>query len=217
MMDWNIQTRAHACQACGKTFADRQGYRTLLFEEPHGYVRQDVCSACWESQFSHGAVERKGFVSQWQGVYEKPESKPEPIARETAETLLRKLCTLDDPRYRPACFILAVMLERKRLLKVKAQSYRDGQRVFVYEHPPSGDLFTILDPNLQLDQLDQVQRDVAHLMEHGLADAPATAAASPSATPDQAAPAADSVVLVDTPSDPAAPPPTPTSTPAACV
>ena len=45
---------------------------------------------------------------------------------------------------------------------------RDGQRVFVYEHPKSGDLFTIVDPNLQLDQLDQVQRDVASLLEQGL-------------------------------------------------
>ena len=60
------------------------------------------------------------------------------------------------------------MLERKRLLKVKEQLVREGRRVFVYEHPKSGDLFTIADPGLQLNQLESVQRDVAALLEHGL-------------------------------------------------
>ncbi|MBI3877237.1 MAG: hypothetical protein HY300_14985 [Verrucomicrobia bacterium] len=48
-------------------------------------------------------------------------------------------------------------------------------RVFIYEHPKTGDVFTVPDPNLQLNQLEEVQRQVAHLMEHGL-DAPASAA-----------------------------------------
>jgi hypothetical protein len=65
------------------------------------------------------------------------------------------------------------MLERKRLLKVKEQLVRDGQRVFVYEQPHTGDVFTIIDPNLQLNQLEAVQRDVALLLEHGFAG-PAT-------------------------------------------
>jgi hypothetical protein len=60
------------------------------------------------------------------------------------------------------------MLERKRLLKVKEQLVRDGQRVFIYEQPKTGDIFTITDPDLHLNQLQQVQHDVGHLLEHGL-------------------------------------------------
>ena len=29
MMDWNIQSRAHACEACGKTFADKEDFQFL--------------------------------------------------------------------------------------------------------------------------------------------------------------------------------------------
>ena len=43
------------------------------------------------------------------------------IQKETAETILRKLIEQNDPRYAPAAYILAVMLERKRILKVKEQ------------------------------------------------------------------------------------------------
>jgi hypothetical protein len=181
MNEWNIQSRAHGCEACAKPFADRQPFHTLLYDEKSGPLhRMDVCDACWQSQFSDGARERKGFVSHWQGSYEPPPAHaPEAIEKETAETLLRKLIEQNDPRYAPAAFILAVMLERKRLLRVKEQLKRDGRRVFIYEHPKTGDLFTIADPDLQLNQLAAVQHDVAHLLEHGLDPAPALANPAP--------------------------------------
>jgi len=171
MTDWNIQSRAHACQACAKPFADKQAYHTLLFDEKQDFSRLDICEACWQAQFSQGATQRKGFVSYWQGIYELPPAVPDPIQKENAESLLRKIIELQDAKYAAAGYILAVMLERKRLLKVKEQFMREGQRVFIYEQPKSGDVFTIADPNLQLDQLDEVQRQVAELLERGF-DAP---------------------------------------------
>jgi hypothetical protein len=178
-MEWNIQSRGHACEACGKKFADKETYHTLLFDERADFKRQDVCVGCWEKQFSEGSRERKGFVSYWQGVYHAPPPPTEAIQKENAESLLRKLIELNDPAYIPAGYILAVMLERKRLLKVKEEIQRDNHRVFIYEHPKTGDIFTITDPGLQLNQLETVQRDVAALLEHGLNPppvAPATAA-----------------------------------------
>ena len=179
MTEWNIQSRAHACSACGRGFADREAYHTLLFDEKTEFRRSDICQECWQKQYSEGARERKGFVSYWQGTYEAPTPRPEPIQRETAESLLRKLIEQNDPQFIAAGYILAVMLERKRVLKVKEQLVSEGKRVFIYEQPRTGDLFTIIDPNLQLDQLEQVQRDVAALLEQGL---------NPPATPKQDAP-----------------------------
>ena len=180
MTDWNIQSRAHVCQACGKHFEDKQAYHTLLFDERQDLKRHDVCQPCWQAQFSEGARDRKGFVSYWQGVYEAPPpAPPDLVQKESVESLLRKIMELHDPQYTAASYILAVMLERKRLLKVKEQFQRDNQRVFIYEHPKSGDLFTIPDPNLQLDQLEQVQHDVARLLEHGLNPPPDPTPAPP--------------------------------------
>jgi hypothetical protein len=173
MNEWNIQSRAHACEACGKSFADREIFHTLLSDErAEDLRRMDVCEACWQNQFSDGARERKGFISHWQTIYEAPAPVVDAIHKDTAETLLRKLIAQNDPRHAPAGYILAVMLERKRILKVKEQIVRDGQRVFIYEQPKTGDIFTIADPNLRLDQLEQVQQDVAQLLENGL-NAPA--------------------------------------------
>ena len=169
MNEWNIQSRAPACESCARPFADKQPLHTLLFDEhAENLRRMDVCDACWQSQFSDGSRERKGFISHWQGIFEVPPAAVDAIQKETAETLLRKLIEQNDPRYAPSAFILAVMLERKRILKVKEQIVRDGRRVFIYEQPGTGDVFTIADPDLRLDQLEAVQRDVAGLLEHGL-------------------------------------------------
>jgi hypothetical protein len=175
MLEWNIQSRAHACQGCGRAFKDREALHTLLSDERQIYHRLDVCEACWQAQHAQGSNHRRGFVSHWESRYEPPPAHaPEPIQRETAETLLRKLVQLGDPVHAGAVFILAVMLERKRILRVKAQTRETGRRVLIYEHARGGDVFTIPDPGLQLDQLEAVQRDVAHLLEHGL-PAPETA------------------------------------------
>jgi hypothetical protein len=179
MTEWNIQGRAHACEACGRHFKDKEAYHTLLFDERSGFRRSDICESCWQQQYSQGARDRKGFVSYWQGVFEAPPPRPEAIQKQTAESLLRELIKLNDPKYSAAGYILALMLERKRLLKVKEQTVKDGQRIFIYEQPATGDVFTIVDPNLQLNQLEEVQKDVASLLEHGLnppEPQPATAA-----------------------------------------
>jgi hypothetical protein len=205
MNDWNLQTRAHACQACERPFADRQPYHTLLLDARHEYHRLDVCEPCWKNQYGEGASDRKGFVSHWQGVYEAPPAAPpDPIQKDTAETLLRKLTEQNDPQYRDACFILAVMLERKKLLKVKAQSQESGFRVFVYEQPKTGDLFTVPDPNLKLDQLDEVQRHVAHLLEHGLN--PPVPVPSPSPAPAPESAEASAATVASAAGDAGAPP-----------
>jgi len=179
MNDWNIQSRAPACEACGKPFADQESYHTLLSEEKTELRRADICSGCWQQQFSEGARDRKGFISYWQGIYEAPPPPTDAIQKETAETLLRKLVEQNDPRYVPAGYILAALLERKRILKVREEVVRDGKRTFIYEQPKTGDVFTITDPGPSMDQ-EGVQREVAALLEHGL---------NPPAPPAETAPA----------------------------
>ena len=167
--DWNIQSRGHQCHKCEQPFEDGAGYHTVLAYEHHEYARMDLCEACWAREHGEGMADRKGFISHWQGTYEAPPpAPPDAIQKATAEDLLRKLLETGEERWREASYILAVMLERKRILKVKEQIKEESGRVFIYEQPKSGDLFTIPDPNLKMEELEQVQIEVAALLEHGL-------------------------------------------------
>ncbi|MCX7871948.1 MAG: hypothetical protein N2487_01530 [Verrucomicrobiae bacterium] len=174
MNEWKITARSHVCQSCGNSFKDKEVYHTFLFEKKHELARFDVCDVCWKNQGSPesalpAGLDKKGFISYWQGVYEvPPPPPPEPIKKETAETLLRKLIEMNNPEYSAPIFILAVMLERKKILKVKKELNENGKRIFVYEQAKTGDIFTIADSAIDFEKLGEVQTKVAHLLEHGI-------------------------------------------------
>jgi hypothetical protein len=171
MNEWNIQSRSAVCLLTGRAFLDHEPCHTVLLSAPrHGFERMDLSVEAWAT---HGTeiLARPNLISHWRGEYEAPPpAPPEAIRKDDAESLLRKLMERQEEQYSAVCYILAVMLERKRILKVKAQSRENGRRIFVYEQPRTGDLFTIADPDLQLDQLEAVQRQVADLLAHGIVE-----------------------------------------------
>ncbi len=160
MTEWDIQSRADACTACQRPFGDKETYHTLLNVGMSGYTRRDLCATCFA-----GAA-RDEVISYWQGEYKlPPPPAPEAIQKETAETLLRKLVESTDPSHASARYILAVMLERTRILKHRDTVHEDsGVELLVYEHARTGESFTIPDPKLRLDQLAHVQEEVSALL-----------------------------------------------------
>jgi len=176
MTEWDIQSRADACTGCQRPFADKEAYHTLLSLGGAGYARRDLCGACF------AGVTRDGVISYWQGEYKTPPPPPpEPIQKETAETLLRKLVDSTDPSHAAARYILAVMLERKRILKHRDTVHEaSGGELLVYEHARTGESFTIPDPELRLDQLAHVQEEVAALLHPAAENTKAEPVAEPS-------------------------------------
>jgi hypothetical protein len=160
MTEWNIQPRSAVCTQCQQPFADKSVYHAMLFFGTAGYQRKDLCGSC----FTPAA--RAGATCYWQGEFRLPPPRPaEPLAKDTAETLLRNLIASADPAQTPARYILAVMLERKRILKHRDTIREsDGGEALVYEHVKTGESFTVPDPRLRLDQLAEVQEQVANLL-----------------------------------------------------
>lgn len=186
MLEWNIQSRAHACHDTGRAFSEGEAFHTALLQTREGLKRMDLSTPAWRERAAD-ILARPGFVSHWVTTYEPPAAPPEAIRRDDAEALLRALLARRDPGHEGAAFILAAMLERKRALKIKAHAREQGRRVTLYEHPKSGDVLAVVDPGLDLADLVSVQRDVAMLLAHGLpAIAPATDA--PPAPPAAVAP-----------------------------
>ena len=169
-MDWHFRSRSNQCKDCEIAFADEQPYHTILFRGIESLERQDMCPTCWGKAYKANPKDTQGYISHWQGIYEvPPPPPPEAIQKDNAETLLKKLIEQNNPDHTEACFILAVMLERKKVIKNKDQiRQEDGKRMLIYEHTKNGDVFTILDPALKLTELTDVQTKVAELLEHGL-------------------------------------------------
>ena len=157
--DWPIKHRADACAQTNRPFAPGEEFYTLLFREGNGFRREDLCEEAWRTR-----NENIRPFSFWRTRYEAaPAAAPEPLPKENAEELLRRL--LAENTQPNACYVLALMLERKRVLKqIKSEAASD-RPLLIYEHVKNGDVFIVPDPQLRLDELETLQTEVAALLK----------------------------------------------------
>ncbi len=160
--EWNIKSRSQNCSSCEKEFNDQDDCYSALTFTDEGYVRGDYCSDCWNQH----DLEETAF-STWHGLFiVPPPPEEEPLKKETAESLLRKMLEDDEPNI-GVIYILAVMLERKRILVERDVKITEDNTIRIYEHKKNGETFLITEPHLQLDKLEEVQRQVVDLLGGG--------------------------------------------------
>jgi len=157
--DWAIKHRADVCAATQRPFESGEYFYTLLFRDAEGFRREDLSEEAWNKR-----NENIQPFSFWKTRYEPLPVESEPLAKENAEQLFRRLIASENPQAN-ACYVLAAMLERKRVLKqIKTENAEKG-RLLVYEHGATGDVFIVPDPGLRLDELEHVQNEVAQLLK----------------------------------------------------
>ena len=157
--DWAIKHRADVCAATQRPFEPGEYFYTLLFRDAEGFRREDLSEEAWQKR-----NENIQPFSFWRTRYEPLPEESEPLAKENAEQLFRRLIASENPPAN-ACYVLAAMLERKRVLKqIKTESAEKG-RLLIYEHGGTGDVFIVTDPGLRLDELESVQNEVAQLLK----------------------------------------------------
>ena len=163
LQHWNIRSRSHQCAVSQRPFTDGEWHYTAIYDDPEtgGYLRRDVAFDSWEQELS----ERKPF-SFWKSVYTKnaPEERPEITSKESGMNLLQSLIVEDEPHTENARYILALMLERKRMLSPTAVKETEKGRMLFYENRKTGEAFVIRDPELRLDEIAGVQEEVATLL-----------------------------------------------------
>ncbi len=160
--DWPIKHRADACARTQRSFAAGEQFYTLLFREGEGYRREDLSEEAWLQR-----NENIRPFSFWKTRYEPPPAAPpETLAKENAEDILRRLLAQNDPAHANGCYVLAVMLERKRVLKQIKADRTEERPVLIYEHAKTGDVFIVPDVRLRLDEIEQVQQEVSQLLKN---------------------------------------------------
>jgi len=155
--DWEIKSRAHACSRTNREFVEGEFFYTLLYRDGDGFRREDLSEEAWNDRNDN--VQPFSF---WRSKYEPPAPPPpEPMKKDDAESLLRRLVSEQNPAHANAQYILALMLERKRLLR-PVESQDDD--MLVYEHAQTGEIFVIGNPHLSFDRIPEVQMEVGELL-----------------------------------------------------
>ncbi|MEI7851872.1 MAG: hypothetical protein WCH86_08570 [Kiritimatiellales bacterium] len=156
---WQIKRRSDLCAGTSEPFADKEEIITRLLFSDGEYVREDYKLSYWnEHKPDHG-------LSSWKSIFHVPPPPTEVVKKENAETLLRKMVAKEDADDTNAIYILAVMLERKKILAEKDVQIRDDKtKIRVYEHKKTGETFLVIDPELKLAEIEKVQEEVVGLL-----------------------------------------------------
>jgi hypothetical protein len=94
-----------------------------------------------------------------------PKKKAEDVVEDDPETLLKRLVEEEEEHTENARYILAVMLERKKLLRETDTQEIPSGILRIYEHRKSGDVYIIKDPQISLTDVDRVQEEVRQLLD----------------------------------------------------
>ncbi len=166
-MEWEIQSRSKNCCHCQKEFYEGDRYHCLLTFIDDRPLRRDFCQFCWNDKINK-ETDRDQIVSYWQSTV-KPQLvvEKEPIKKNIAEELLRKYLHATETSHKNFCYILALMLERKKILTHKdtITESRTGKKLLVYEHTKTDETFIIENPELSLSELDSVQNQVKEILQ----------------------------------------------------
>src|SRR5580704_1571324 len=160
LSEWEIKARSRHCARTQEAFEDGVTIYTLLFRERAGFRREDVSETAWQ-QIKESVAPFSFWKSKFQAS---PPAPPEPMPKESVEELLRRLVSEDLPEHLNVRYVLAILLERKRILKQVDMRESAEEKFLIYEHVKTGEAFIIPDPRLRLDQLDSVQQEIYSLL-----------------------------------------------------
>ena len=163
---WHVRSRGRECAATQRAFVDGESIITALFPDPEsgGYLRRDYGVDGWKSHQETGG---KPF-SFWRTTYSAPtgnESR-DPVEKLSAEEILRRLVEEDEDHTENTRFILAVMLERQKLLRETDHQRTPTGILRVYEQRKTGEVYIVKDPDIPLSQVEAVQNEVILLLEN---------------------------------------------------
>ncbi len=187
---WNIRSRATACHATDRPFDEGETLFVAIFknEGEDGYERRDYCADAWKKLALANSDSTPTPYSSWQTDFEPtapPNEKPEIVEKESAEGLLHRLIEEDDAGSENARYILAVMLERKKILKQVDVKDGEEMRLLFYENVRNGDALIIRDPLLKLSEVDAIRDEVARWLGGDKEKAPPAETADADSEPDQ--------------------------------
>lgn len=161
---WHVRNRSRECSITHIPFTEGQPIVTALFPDPEssGYLRKDFCESAWNER----DVETEKPFSHWRTKFQPTQASDTSasVTKQSAEDMLRTLVEEDQEHTENTRYILAVMLERQKLLRETDTQPVSGGILRIYEHRKTGEVYIVKDPNIPLDQVEKVQEEVIELL-----------------------------------------------------
>ncbi len=154
MIDYQIQPNTRRCCASGRELRPGEHYYGVLLEEDGKFVRKDFSVESWQ-----GAP--PGAFSFWMGRLAPPQDKRrQPIDDEMLMECFQRLEDQPEPSRLRFRYVVALLLMRRRRLRIEKTQQDGGQEVLWMRCIRSGARHAVVNPGLTDEELATVQDDV---------------------------------------------------------
>jgi len=156
--DYKIRKRDSVCSVSGRPFAPGDVVVSVITEEGEGFVRRDMHEDCF--------AEREGEAyCFWRSRYPEPPAPPNRLDYDLAQTFFDRLLKEADPARDGLVFTLALLLSRKRRLKIKeTRRLPEGELLrVVVPRAEEDEVLSVRAPRLDAEEVERLQRDLEAL------------------------------------------------------
>lgn len=147
--EWEIERPSGKCAVTEKVLAEGESYYAVLFALPEGMQRKDYSLDAWQGP-------PEGCFCYWRARVPVKEKKSGPIAidQNVLVHLFRQLEDEESEMKQQFRFVLALLLMRKRRLKLDGTLREEGKEYWKMRLTDDQSIHKVLNPELKNEQVD---------------------------------------------------------------
>jgi hypothetical protein len=158
MLDYQIQPNTRRCSATGRELQPGERYYSVLLDEDGKFVRRDYGAESWQGP-------PPGAFSFWAGRVPTADAKKRPpIDDDLLLDCFTRLEGESDPRRVSFRFVLALLLMRRKRLKLEGAAAEGGDEVLTMRCTRGGATHRVVNPRLTDEQIAEVQEEVFQVL-----------------------------------------------------
>lgn len=159
---WQVARSTRTCASTGDEIPPETPYYSALLETDAGFERKDYSSSAWPG------VDKSDFFSYWHGKGYSPKGdKRPPVDYERLLSVFDALADTDDRQKRLLRYVLALVLVRRRKLRLDDMSRTETgeDRLVLFDRRDGGKTLEITAPEAKRDELEQAQLTLNELFD----------------------------------------------------
>lgn len=158
---WHIARSSRTCAHSGAAIPPGEPFYSALVDKDDTFDRLDYSAGAWPE------VDKEPFFSYWRNKGGDPrEDKAPPVDYDRLMAFFDSLEDAEEPAKRLFRYVLALVLTRRRRLRLDDMSRTDsGDRLVVYDRRNGGRTLEILAPEAGRNDLEQAQEKLNQLFD----------------------------------------------------
>ena len=159
MTEYEIQPLSLHCTQTGRELKPGEAYFSVLTETPQGFARLDYAAEAW-----HGPPE--GSIGFWRAKVpaETGGKRRQMVDDSVIMEFFERLDGAEDATKQNFRYILALLLLRKKILKLAGVTHEGDRETLVLRGAAGGAEHRVLNPGLTEPQLEAVQAEVQKIL-----------------------------------------------------